>query len=301
MRASRQLAQSRPVLASEFVTSRDNHWLKKFRMALRTGVATSEGYVGVEGLHLVEEALGSGWPVQALLVSADGANYLDRLRPFLGRDNPPAVRILHTTNRLFAGLADTESPQGVAALVKPRTMSFDNLLQTQNSTAPLIVTLVGVQDPGNVGAIVRAAEAFGATAAATSMFGTLGCANPFAPKALRASAGSSLRLPILHGVGVSILLTQLRLARIKIYATTAHNAPATTPPAIAPSIAPWQADWTEPIALLIGNEGAGLPSEIERSADALLRIPVAKSVESLNAAVAAAILLYEAARQRSRS
>lgn len=302
MPAARQFAQSRTAPAA-ILTSRENHWLKKFRSALRNGETTSEGYVGVEGARLVEDALRSRLPVEALLVSAAGEKYLERLQLQLEGSNAGSIPILRTTNRLFGGVADTESPQGVAALVKPRAVSFDDLLRAPNSRSPLIVTLVGVQDPGNVGTILRAAEAFGATAAATCAFGALGCANPYSPKALRSSAGSSLRLPILHGVGISILLTQLRLAGIKVYAATPATSISTaaTSTSTAPAIhSPWEADWSDSIALLIGNEGAGLPEEIERSADALLRIPLTKAVESLNAAVAAAVLLYEAARQRSK-
>jgi len=295
MPAVRPFGQSRDAAAADLVTGRENHWLKKFRMALRGG-GTTDDYVGVEGARLVEDALRSALPVEALLVSAAGEKHLERLRPYLTGISAGSTRILRTTNRLFDGVADTESPQGVAALVKPRTVSFDDLLRTPSSGAPLIVTLVGVQDPGNVGTILRSAEAFGATAAATCAFGRLGCANPYSPKALRSSAGSSLRLPILHGVGISILLTQLRLARVKVYAAAAATAMRSAPP----TLLPWEADWSDSIALLIGNEGAGLPEEIELSANALLRIPLIKTVESLNAAVAAAVLLYEAARQRSR-
>jgi TrmH family RNA methyltransferase len=291
----RRLAKTQAVPAAELLTSRENHWLKKFRLALRTGEC-ADGCVGVEGVRIVEDALRSGLPVEAILVSAEGEKHLKYLRASLETSSAGTIRILRTTDRLFSGVAGTETPQGVAALVKPRTVTFEDLLRAPHSTSPLIVTLVALQDPGNVGTILRAAEAFGATAAATCSFGAVGTSNPHSPKTLRASAGSALRLPILHGVGISILLTQFRLAGIKVVAATAGtlaNAP--------PVLFPWQATWNDPTALLIGNEGAGLPEEIERSADALLRIPLSKSVESLNAAVAAAVLLYEASRQRSRS
>lgn len=293
----RQHPPPRPIVVPELITSRENHWLKKFRMALRAGASNSEGYVGVEGLRLVADALRSRLPIEAVLVSTSGEKHLECLQPDLEISGASAMRILRTTNRLFAGVADTESPQGVAALVQPRAISVDDLLRAPNSAAPLIAALVGVQDPGNVGTILRAAEAFSATGAATCSFGPLGTAHPHSPKALRASAGSSLRLPILHGVGISILLTQLRVAGIKVYAATSTTAL----PRDLPTLSPWQADWNQAVAVLIGNEGAGLPEEIERSADVLVRIPLSRPVESLNAAIAAAVLLYEAARQRSRS
>jgi RNA methyltransferase, TrmH family len=205
--------------------------------------------------------------------------------------------VLRTTDRLFAHAAATEAPQGIAALVRPLTATLDDLLRG----TPLILVLAGVQDPGNVGTLVRTAEALGATGVAACPAGGIGTANPFGPKALRASAGAALRLPILRGVGTPILLAQLRVAGVRIYAACpdASDAP-------GPSMTAWEADWRAPAALLIGNEGAGLPAELVRSADAAVRIPqsasdAAAGMDSLNAAVAGSILLYEAARQRGRA
>src|SRR6202043_1026283 len=121
--------------------------------------------------------------------------------------------------RLFEGLADTEHPQGVAALVKPRVASFDDLLRTPESAcSPLLVVLTGVQDPGNVGTILRTASAFGATGAVTAASGQSGTASPFSPKALRASAGAALHLPVLAGMSLPILLTQFRVANVRTLA-----------------------------------------------------------------------------------
>lgn len=300
MPATRQFASPRTAVDRDVLASRENPWLKKFRRALRPSAAPSEGYVGVEGMRLVTDALRSRSPIEALLVSTSGEKHLERLRPDLETHSTQPIRILKTSDRLFAGVAGTESPQGIAALVQPRPVSFEDLLRSSKPHAPLIATLVSVQDPGNVGTILRAAEAFGATGAATCSFGSLGTAHPHSPKALRASAGSSLRLPILHGVGVAIFLTQLRLANVKIYAATADNMGSNLPAGALPILSPWELNWKDAVALLIGNEGVGLPEGIARSADALVRIPLSNSVESLNAAIAAAVLLYEAARQRRR-
>ena len=292
MASPRQSAGATP--AGEVISSRENQWLKEFRLALRGGLATSRGLIGVEGMRLVEEALRSGLHVEALLAGASGEKHLEHLRPVLGERREGAVRILRTTDRLFAGVADTETPQGIAALVQPRAASFDDLIRSPATGAPLIVVLVGVQDPGNVGTIIRAGEAFGASGIATCSSAASGTANPHSPKALRASAGSALRLPILHGVGISILLAQLRVAGVRVFAATSASDSTGVPRVLSP----WEAAWKDAVALLIGNEGSGLPEEVERSADARLRIPLAERVESLNAAVAAAVLLYEAARQR---
>jgi TrmH family RNA methyltransferase len=276
------------------ITSRDNRWLKEFRLALRGGLPTEAGFVGVEGVRLVEEALRSACPIEAVLFSESGERHHERLAPLIDRPEI-AISILRTTDRLFEGVADTEHPQGVAALVKPRATSFDDLLRTTEAAcSPLLVVLAGVQDPGNVGTILRTASAFGATGAVTTASGQSGTASPFSPKALRASAGAALHLPVLAGMSLPILLTQLRVAKVRTLASCVHE----SSDADKPLLAPWEVDWCEAVALLVGNEGAGLPEEVERSADARIRIPMASGVESLNAAAAAAVLFYEAARQR---
>ncbi len=241
--------------------------------------------IGIEGPRLLVEAMRSGIEVTAILLSPSGEQHLERLGVSLtGSESVdhPGPRVLRTTDRLFAGVAGTETPQGVAALVRPRTSTFDDLVR---GDVPLVVVLVEVQDPGNVGTVIRSAEAFGATGA----IATRGTAYPWAPKALRASAGSALRLPILIGMTAPVVLGQLRIAGLTLFAACA------TPGAPSPG----EADLRGPCALLIGNEGAGLPAAVERSADARLRIPLGAAVDSLNAGVAASVLLYEAARQRA--
>lgn len=276
----------------EMITSRENRWLQSFRSAL---AGKTEGAVGIEGARIVEEALRSAVPVEAVLVSESGRKRLERIQPLLGT----STRVLATTDKLFERLAATESPQGIAALVRPSAASFDDLLA--GPATPLILVLVGVQDPGNVGTIIRTAEALGASGTATCRAGSIGTAHPFSPKALRASAGSAFRLPILDGIGAAVLQAQLRVMRVQILAAVSAGDESTPS-----SLAPWQVDLRGPVAILIGNEGAGLPPDVASAADARIRIPLAAAygaknhhVESLNAATAASILMYEAARQRA--
>lgn len=283
------------------ISSRENRWLKRFRSAL-SGERNDEGIVGVEGVRLVEAALGSSLPVEAVLLSESGARHLPRVATVLAS----AVPVLRTSDKLFASVADTRAPQGIAALVRPRQATVESLLPG----TVLLVVLVGVQDPGNVGTIVRAAEAFGATGAATCLADGIGTADPFEPKALRASAGSALRLPIIHGISPTVLLAQLRMIRVKVYAAVAaaaavsENSKNKASDAASHLLCPWDIDWKIPVAILIGNEGSGLPAEIVRAADARVYIPQAAGtapvgIESLNAAMAASVLLYEAMRQRN--
>jgi RNA methyltransferase, TrmH family len=288
--SSKSARAATPAGTPALLTSRDNRWLKEFRGALRGGLPTESGFVGVEGPRLVEEALRSGCPIQAVLFSESGERHRERLAPFIHRPEM-AFPVLLTTDRLFEGLADTEHPQGVAALVQPRVATFDDLFRTpENACSPLLVVLAGVQDPGNVGTILRTAAAFGATGAVTAASGISGTASPFSPKALRASAGAALHLPILAGMSLPILLAQLKVAGVITLASSVHE---------TGTLSPWQVDWCQPVALLVGNEGNGLPPEIEHNADARIRIPMAGGIESLNAAAAAAVLFYEAARQRN--
>jgi TrmH family RNA methyltransferase len=289
-RKSANLTEAR----ADAITSRDNKWLKKFRAALQGTGPTGGEPIGVEGTKLVEEAVRSGLEVEALLVSDLGERELEGIL-LAARETEagiPRSRILRTTDKLFAGVAGTETPQGVAALVQARAWEFDDLLRGRADVngafcgdAPLVVVMAGVQDPGNVGTIVRSAEAFGATGVVAAR----GTADPWSPKALRASAGSALRLPLVRGMAVPILIAQLRMAHVKIFAAITKSAGAL--PA---------ADLREPAAILIGSEGAGLAPEIERSADARISIPMSETVESLNAGVAASVLLFEAARQRRK-
>jgi RNA methyltransferase, TrmH family len=277
------------------ITSRDNRSLKLFRAALRaSGPATGEP-IALEGPRLIQEAVRSGLQIESLLVSDSGERSLEKILEACTEHGIPRSKILRTTDKLFADVAATETPQGIAALVHPREWSFDDILKGRadsdgayRGTPPLVAVMAGVQDPGNVGTIVRSAEAFGAT----GIVAARGTADPWSPKALRASAGSALRIPLLRGIAIPVLLAQLRLAELKIYAAAAN-----TPGQGAPGPAP---DWTAPAALFIGSEGAGLPPEVLHAADAIASIPIAEQVESLNAGVAASLLLYEAARQRKQ-
>jgi TrmH family RNA methyltransferase len=278
----------------ELITSRQNRWLKLFRAALagekpRDADGSGAEVIGVEGPHLVETALRAGLKLVAILASETGGLEMPAV--------DDSVRMLITSDALFEQIASTKAPQGIAALVKPRQATFDDLVRG----LPLLLLMAGVQDPGNVGTLLRTAEAFGASGAAASPSGGIGTADPFGPKALRASTGSALRLPVLRGVSTPIVLAQLRVAGVRVYATSPEAGGRESP---AKPLLPWEVNWREPSALLVGNEGAGLSGELLRSSDAVVRIPQAVAreagapVESLNAAVAGSIVLYEAARQR---
>ena len=262
--------------ATDLITSRENRWLKMFRAALR-GSGPAEGEpIGVEGPKIVEDALRSGLEVEALLLNESAESELEPiLRAASASDaGIPRSRIFRTTDKLFAGVASTETPQGVAALFRAPAWEFDDVLRgvpnsdgALSGDSALVIVMAGVQDPGNVGTIVRSAEAFGATGAIAAR----GTADPWSPKALRASAGSALRLPLLRGIAIPVLLAQLKMARVKIVAASGHAV--ASQPARHRTRMSARSDFREPAAIFIGSEGAGLPHEVLHSADATISIP----------------------------
>jgi TrmH family RNA methyltransferase len=181
---------------------------------------------------------------------------------------------------LFKTIQSTETSQGVLALVRPREFEFSGILDTES---PLIAVLCRLQDPGNTGTIVRIAESFGATAC----IATRGTAGIYNPKVVRASAGSIFRLPHAWNVDTLESLSKIRDRGIAVVGTA---------PGSPETIENW--DWRRPVAVLIGNEGGGLNDQELGMCDKVLAIPHNSRVESLNSAVAAAVVLYEASRQR---
>jgi TrmH family RNA methyltransferase len=287
-------------LTADIITSRENKWLKMFRAGLRGTGPEGEDALAVEGRKLVEDSLRSGLEAVALLVSESGERELEHILRAASESvtGIPRARVLRTTDKLFESVAGTETPQGVAALFRQPVWQFEDVLRGAASGdgafragAPLLVVMAAVQDPGNVGTVVRSAEAFGATGVVT----TRGSADPWSPKAIRASAGSALRLPLLRGMAIPVLIAQLRVAEVKIVAARSRVSAGSRE---ADEVAGAGADLRDAVAIFIGNEGAGLPPEVEHAADARISIPIAESVESLNAGIAASIVLYEAARRR---
>ena len=262
------------------VQSKQNARLKELRRALvnpsRELGREGRGLVGIEGPNLLEEALRAGLRIDCVFAAEGAERLLEQMAL------PPEIEVLVMAKELLDSSVTTEAPQSVAALVEPPDWTWAHLLGAQGVTAPLLVVLAGVQDPGNLGTILRSAEAFGADGV-LSLPGTVSAWNP---KAVRASAGSIFRLPMLAASEAEVLL-HLHKAGVKIWTTTVHGAhPADL------------VDLAGPLALLIGNEGNGVPLDLAAKADGALTIPCPGPVESLNAAVAASVLLYEASRQR---
>ena len=264
------------MLTLETITSAANPLLKDVRRASAHGSLTAGGWCIAENLHLLEEALRSPCEVKAVLAAESKRSTVEAYGRRLAD-----TKVVVLPDALFAGIASTETSQGVMALVQPREWKLDQLLHGK----ALVVVLDALQDPGNAGTIVRAAEAFGAT----GVLFLKGTASPHNPKTLRASAGSLFRVPFLHGMATNTAVAALRQNGVKLFAAMPANSTAPAKPLTA-------TDLTGRCALIIGSEAHGVSGEW-RAAAAGVSIPTV-GVESLNAGIAASILLYEARRQR---
>ncbi len=257
----------------EVLSSPRNPLLKDVRRAIVRGSLTEDGFAVAESFNLLEEALRSDCQVKAVLAAAPVRTAVEGHVKGLRE-----LRVIVLPDALFGALASTEASQGVIALVRPPNWTLEHLFRAQS----LVVVLDGVQDPGNAGAIVRTAEAFGGT----GVIFLKGTVSPYNPKTLRASAGSIFRMPLVTGLDAALARAAIEQKRLDVYATQPNGKKRLS-----------DVDLTRRAAVIIGSEGHGV-SETLRSAAIDLRIPTS-GVESLNAAVAAAVILYEASRQRT--
>jgi len=272
-RGSKLDARLRPV------AGRHNARLKELRLAFRRAQLTPQGECAIEGVKLLEEALRNSRHLDSVFFSESARPLAEKLLPQISA----RTETLILPNALFNSIVPSDSPQGVAALVKLPSSSAAEMLNLRND-GPFVVA-AGLQDPGNLGTILRSAEAFGAA----GVFLTEGTVSPYNWKVLRGSAGSIFRLPFVQ-ISSAELIPLLRDRGVRLLATSSHK---------GTSLA--DANWTLPLAIFIGNEGAGLPREIQHQMDETLIIPQAQQVESLNAGVAASIVLYEARRASQKS
>jgi RNA methyltransferase, TrmH family len=262
------------------IEGRHNALVKQLRMAFAHAELTDQGDCAIEGLHVIEEAIRSGLRFRAVFFREPAKERAERLLPQIGSH----VETLSLPEKLFDGVVPSETPQGVAALVKLKEFSLDDLLE-RVQVGP-IVAVSGLQDPGNLGTILRSAEAFGS---AGIVLGE-GTVSLFNSKVIRASAGSVFRLPAVSAKtagGIESVCAKLRAQNVRLVAASSHKGTAID-----------QAKLTEPVAIFIGSEGAGLPRVLMSLVDETVAIPHSPRVESLNAGVAASVVLYEAARQR---
>jgi TrmH family RNA methyltransferase len=262
------------------IEGRHNPLVKELRQAFARAELTEKGDCAIEGLRIVEEAIRSGLHFRAVLFRETAQNLAERLLPQIGSH----VETLLLPDKLFDGAVPSETPQGVAALVRLKAFALDDILE-RLQVGPVVV-IVGLQDPGNLGTILRSAEAFGS---AGIVLGE-GTVSPLNSKVIRAAAGSIFRLPAVVAKaagGLEEISKRMRKAGVRLIATSSHKG---TPLD--------HARLTGPSAVFIGSEGSGLPRPLMAQVDELVAIPHTAQVESLNAGVAGSIIMYEAGRQR---
>ena len=256
------------------ISSRANVRVKQLRAAFAGHARLSGGLVAIEGDHLLAEALRSGMVLKTVFVS--DKREVPKIVPY-------GVETLVLTDEVFASVVETQSPQGVAALLVPPVAKLSQVVDGRE--APLILIAVALQDPGNMGTLVRSAEAFGAA----GVLATAGTVSAWNQKALRASVGSVFRVPVVVVTAEDVL--GLKLLGVKLLAAVGEDSYGV--------VAAQEMDLRGPCALMIGNEGNGLAAEWLEMADGQVTIPCPGPVESLNAGVAGSLLLYEASRQRA--
>jgi len=259
-------------MAEFVVTSRSNPRVKQLRAAFAGQARLASGLIAIEGEHLLQEALRSGQALKTIFVSErrEVPEYVPRI-----------VEVVRLANDVFQSCVETQTPQGIAALLVPPVSTLEQMLVG----TPLLLIAVGLQDPGNLGTLIRSAEAFGATGILT----TPGTVSPWNQKAIRASSGSIFRVPL--AVADSAAIERLEQVGVQLIASLKDDATAIDDAGLAGLL-------SGPLAVLIGNEGAGLSDDWLRIADQRVTIPCPGWVESLNAAVAGSILLWEVSRQR---
>jgi TrmH family RNA methyltransferase len=260
---------------SDVIRSRSNPLVRRLRALKKEA---EEELALVEGIKLLGEAAAAGMTVVEV-AATPRALETPRCRQVVEALRAGGTAVRAVAEDVLASLSEVETSQGVLALARRPSFDEDRMFRG----TPLIVVAVGVQNPGNLGALLRTAEAAGATGA----YLTKGTADPLSWKALRGSMGSAFRLPHIRGLSARSVLERLTSRGVATVATSA-----------AAEKRYDEADFGRPVALLFGNEGAGLPDAVAAAADLRVAIPMTGAVESLNIGVAAGILLFEAARQR---
>lgn len=255
------------------LTSTKNPRLQEIRRAAATGRPTDDGFIPIEGPHLLGEALRSSWDVVEVFATAEAGGRHDEL---LRRVKAPVTEL---SRRAMESLASTDTTQEIIALVQPRRWAWNDLLIAK----PILVALDGIQDPGNAGTMVRSAEAFGASGV-VFLKNSVRSSNG---KFIRATAGSIFRVPFLEGWTTADFLRHTKEARLPLLALTPKG-----------RIGLHEAALPNGGVLIVGSEGTGVSPELLPAAQGI-RIPT-QAVESLNAAAACSIALYVIHQGRAR-
>lgn len=265
---------------TEIITSPQNQFIKLAVSLKQKKYRDDLSLFIVEGVRLVEEAAQSSWLVETCIYTTEVLQ-LDRVQQIIADLKSKNCRMIQVPGILFAKITDTKAPQGIMVIAQKYTYQLSEVLIT--GMKPFFVVLDELQDPGNVGTIIRTAAAAGVT----GVILTKGCTDVFASKVVRASMGSIFHVPIFEGVTNSDVISFFAKHKIDILATSLES-----------SNVYFKADCNKSLAIVFGNEANGVSPQLLEHAQDKLHIPLLGRVESLNVAASAAIILYEVVRQR---
>lgn len=256
------------------IMSVQNARVKEWAQLLERKGRDKQGKYIIEGYHLVEEALHAGASVETILYSVDKGAPAG-----LSALAPAAVEWVGVSQAVLEKCSDTQTPQGVLGIVARSRLGMDELLAGEHD---LVVVLDGVQDPGNLGTIIRSADAVGARAVVLGR----GTVDLYNPKTIRSTMGSMYHLPIVEA-DLAVLLPRARERGVRLVTTS-----------LQAQRSCYDTDLRQPAWLIFGNEGRGVSPEVAAQSDVQVIIPMQGKAESLNVAMAATVLLFEASRQR---
>jgi len=262
------------------ISAKDNPVIKKFRALSRKKYRDELGLYTIEGPNLLREALTHGADVGQVLFDEEALVQSGELQKLAEEAEARGLLTASVPPSLFSRTMDTDTPQGVAAWVKKKVWTEESFFSVPGGN---IIVLDRLQDPGNLGTILRTAVSAGFSGALLLK----GCGDVYGPKTVRACAGALFRLPVMVCGGPSEALMLLRRHKKKVFAAALDH-----------SRVYFQCDLRRDAAIVIGNEGNGICQEILTGADQNITIPMEGETESLNAGVAAGILMYEAFRQK---
>lgn len=261
------------------ITSSKNPLIKEIKSLYRKKDRMKNKSFIIEGIKIVEEVIDNNYSIKNIIYTdqlfktKDGEDFYQKIKSL--------ENIVYVPDNIFKEISDTENPQGILGIAMYEYNSVEEISKIET---PFLLFLDGIQDPGNMGTIIRTADAFNVD----GVIITEGCVDPYNPKVVRATMGSIFRVPLYYTSKAMEDLMELKKENIKIYSTSLDG-----------SIPIYDADFKEGFILSIGNESKGVSEETFSLSDKLIKIPMPGMAESLNAGVAASIIMYEAMKQRA--
>lgn len=261
-----------------YIKSSSNTKIKDIKSLYKRKERWNKGIFIIEGIKIVEECIDNNYPLEDIVYSDEllnvrgGGELFNKIKNYNNLINVPS--------KLFKEISDTETPQWIMAIAKIKKNPIEEIQKTKD---PFILLLEEIQDPGNMGTIIRTADAFNIDGVVI----TVGSVDIYNPKVVRSTMGSIFRTPIYHISNKLEFIEKLKTQGYKIYSTSLEAKKHI-----------YEIDFSDASIVLIGNESRGVSTPMSSLADELIKIPIPGGAESLNAGIASSIIMYEAMRQR---